>query len=132
MAGRYAISNVHLESGANPAKRSACAGMELLAIHSMANVCAPEAGPVTTVTKRAHPIGTGRIAAKNAVADTVEAVITFLGSVIVLLATPDLFATICVHLESTATSASLNVNAKTVVPAIQPLEIAIVHLAGPV
>lgn len=98
----------------------------------MANVCAPEAGPVTTVTKSVHPIGTGRNAAKSAAADTVEAVITFLGSVIVLLATLGLSATICVHLESTATSASRNANAKTVVPAIQPLEIAIVLLAGSV
>lgn len=131
-ADRYAISNVHLESGANPVRGSACARTEPIAIRSMANVCAPEAGPVTTVSKSVHPIGMDRIAAKSAGVDTVEAVITFLGSAIVLLATLGHSAMIRVHLESTATSASRNANARTVVPAIQPLEIAIVLLAGSV
>lgn len=129
---RYAISNVHLGSGVNPASQSACAEMGLTVIHSMASAYAQEVGLETIVTKNVLLIAMGKIAVKSVVADTVEVVITFLESVFALPAILGLSAIICVHLESTATSASRNANVKTVVPAMQSLENAIVLLAGSV
>lgn len=132
MAGRYAISNVHLESGVSLAKGSVCARMELIVTHSMVNVYALVAGPVAIVTKSVLLIGMDRIAVKRVAVDTVGAVIIFLGNVIVLLVILVLFVMICVHLENTATSANRNVNAKITVPAIPLLVNAIVLLVGQV
>lgn len=124
------ISNVHLESGVSLAKGSACARMVLIVIHSMANVYALVAGPVVIVMKNVLLIGMDKIVVKRVAVDMVGAAIIFLGNVIVLLVIPVLFVMIFVHLENTVTSASRNVNAKTVVPAMPLLENAIVLLVG--
>lgn len=55
--------------------------------HSTANACVTEAGPVNTVAKNVLLIDMVKIVVKSAVAETVEAVTTFLASAIVLLVT---------------------------------------------
>lgn len=82
--------NVLLESGENHARWSACAGMEPLVTHSMASVCAPGDGLVAIAIRSVLQIDMAKIVAKSVAADTVAAVITFPGSVTVLLATLDL------------------------------------------
>lgn len=130
MGVRYAIISVHLENGASLAKWIACARTEPLVTHSTANACVTEAGPVNTVAKNVLLIDMVKIVVKSAVAETVEAVTTFLASAIVLLVTQGPFATISVRRENTAMNANQNASVRMVVPAILQLANVIVHLDG--
>lgn len=81
--------SVHLENGVNLAKWIVCVRTEQLVIHSTANACAPEVGPVYTVVRNVLLTDMDKTVAKSVVAGMVEAVIISLASAIVLLVTQD-------------------------------------------
>lgn len=132
--------------------------MELLVTHLMVNAYVIEVGLVLIAIKNVLLIDMDKIVAKNAAAEMVEAVITFLANATVLQVIQDLcktlfilllillniriqilnysniilflVVTICVHRENTAMNVSQNVNVKMVVPAILQLANATVLLDG--
>lgn len=75
-------------NGAEIAKWIASVKTELRAIRSTASVCAREVGPAFTATRSVLPTAMGKTAPRSVVAETAEAVITSLASVIALPATP--------------------------------------------
>lgn len=130
MEARYAIINARRENGANLARWTVCVKMERRVTHSMANAYAPGVGPAHSVMKNVLRNDMDRIVVRNVVAETVEAAIIFLASVIVLLAIQDHSVMIFARLGSTVTNADQSVNVRTVVLVILQLANATVHLDG--